>query len=153
MPFIELHRCFARGYQLKINKRKTLLVCEVHLKYKNLKYKIQNGNVQTDLEMYILLKDFLRHAGHRPEIFFIPSLRIFALNFPIHQNQHKTFPEVKCELARRELWGNGGVFPAERGRCERRRSFPLISFIFLLPFYHHSFTLGFLFYICYVVKY
>lgn len=129
MLFIEMHTSFAAGCQLKINRKKTLLLCEVHLKYNNLQCKIRKGDVQADVEMHILRNDFLRHAGTRSGIFLSHVWESLLL---IHQNQHKTFPEV-CELARRDFCSNMEVFPGERGRCERWKSFPLISFIFLFP--------------------
>lgn len=69
MLFIEMHTSFAAGCQLKINRKKTLLLCEVHLKYNNLQCKIRKGDVQADVEMHILRNDFLRHAGTRCGIF------------------------------------------------------------------------------------
>lgn len=70
MPFMGRPINFATGCQLKINKRKTLLVCEVHFKYQNLNYKTQNDGVQTAVGNKHFAKDSFKPAGNKSEICF-----------------------------------------------------------------------------------
>lgn len=57
-----MHRCFATESQLKINKRKTLPVCEVCFIYKNLK--MQN-TVLTHMGKKRFSEGFRKYAGNK----------------------------------------------------------------------------------------